>query len=99
VLEPSISEVEVVIGKLKQYKSPCADHIPAELMQVGGTLHSEIHKLIKLIGTKKNCPTCGRNQLSCLFTKRVIKRSAVIIGAYDCCQLHTKFYPTSFSLG
>jgi hypothetical protein len=36
VPEPSISEVEVVIGKLKIYKSPGADQIPAELNQTGG---------------------------------------------------------------
>jgi hypothetical protein len=34
VPEPSISEVEVAIGKLKRYKSPGADQIPAELIQV-----------------------------------------------------------------
>jgi hypothetical protein len=34
--EPSISEAEVAIGKLKKYKSPGADQIPAELIQVGG---------------------------------------------------------------
>jgi hypothetical protein len=48
VPEPSASEVE--IGKLKRYKSPGVDQIPAELIQAGGeTLCSEIHKLIKLI--------------------------------------------------
>jgi hypothetical protein len=36
VPEPSISEVEVTIRKLKRYKSPGADQIPAELIQVGG---------------------------------------------------------------
>jgi hypothetical protein len=35
VPEPSISEVEVAIGKLKRYKLPGADHIPAELIQAG----------------------------------------------------------------
>jgi hypothetical protein len=55
--EPSISEVEVATGKLKWYKSPGADQIPAELIQaVGGTLHSEIHKLIKLIWNKEELP-------------------------------------------
>jgi hypothetical protein len=36
VPEPSISEVEVAIGKLKRYKSPGADQIPAELIQAKG---------------------------------------------------------------
>jgi hypothetical protein len=50
VPEPSASEVEVAIGKLKRYKSPGVDQIPAELIQAGGeTLRSEIRKLIKLI--------------------------------------------------
>jgi hypothetical protein len=57
VLEPSISEVEVAIGKQKRYKSPSADQIPAELIQAGEeTLHFEIHKLIKLIWNKEELP-------------------------------------------
>jgi hypothetical protein len=35
VPEPSISEVEVAIGKLKRYKSPGVDQIPAELIRQG----------------------------------------------------------------
>jgi hypothetical protein len=54
VPEPSASEVEVATGKLKRYKSPGVDQIPAELIQAGGeTLHSEIHKLIMLICAKE----------------------------------------------
>jgi hypothetical protein len=54
VPEPSASEVEVTIGKLKRYKSPGVDQIPSELIQAGGeTLRSEIHKLIKLIWNKE----------------------------------------------
>jgi hypothetical protein len=95
VPEPSSSEAEVAIGKLKRYKSPGVDQIPAELIQAGGgTLRSEIHKLIK-----KNCLTSGKSQLWYLFTKRVIKLTVVIIKAFRCCQLHTKFYETFFSLG
>jgi hypothetical protein len=50
VPQPSVSEVEVAIGKLKRYKYPCVDQIPAELIQAGGEiLCSEIRKLIRLI--------------------------------------------------
>jgi hypothetical protein len=55
--EPSSSEVEAAIGKLKRYKSPGVDQIPAELIQAGGgKLSSEIHKLIKLIWNKEELP-------------------------------------------
>jgi hypothetical protein len=54
VPQPSSSEVEVAIGKLKRYKSPGVDQIPAELIQAGGeTLCLEIHKLIKFIWNKE----------------------------------------------
>jgi hypothetical protein len=57
VPEPSASEVEVAIGKLQRYKSPCVDRIPAELIQAGGEmLCSEVHKLIKLIWNKEELP-------------------------------------------
>jgi hypothetical protein len=57
VPEHSASKVEVAIGKLKRYKSPGADQIPAELIQAGGeTMHLEIHKLIKLIWNKEELP-------------------------------------------
>jgi hypothetical protein len=36
VPEPSSSEVEIAIEKLKRYKSPGTDQIPAELIQAGG---------------------------------------------------------------
>jgi hypothetical protein len=56
VPEPSASDVEVAVGKLKRYRSPGVE-IPAELIQVGGeTLRSEMHKLIKLIWNKEELP-------------------------------------------
>jgi hypothetical protein len=36
VSEPSLVEVEIVTGKLKSYKSPGTDQIPAELIKAGG---------------------------------------------------------------
>jgi hypothetical protein len=57
VPEPSASEGEAATAKLKRYKSPGADQIPAELIQAGGeTLRSEIRKLIKLIWNKEELP-------------------------------------------
>jgi hypothetical protein len=46
VPQPNAFEVEVVIEKLKRYKSPGIDQIPAELIKAGGgKICSEIHKL------------------------------------------------------
>jgi hypothetical protein len=57
VPQPSASEAEVAVGKLKRYKCPGVGQIPAELIQVGGeTLHSEIPKLIKLIWNEEEVP-------------------------------------------
>jgi hypothetical protein len=51
---PSHLEVEISIAKLKNYKSPGSDKIPAELYQAGGeTLVSVIHKLITSICNKE----------------------------------------------
>jgi hypothetical protein len=50
VPEPSPFEVEIALVKMKTYKSPSSDQIPAELIQAGGaTLPSEIHKHINSI--------------------------------------------------
>jgi hypothetical protein len=70
VPEPSLVEVEIVIGKLKSCKSPDTDQIPAELIKAGGeTLFSEIHKLICSIWNKEELPQQWKDQ----FTKRAIR--------------------------
>jgi hypothetical protein len=57
VPEPRLVEMEIVIGKLKSYKSPGTDQIPAELIKVGGeTLSSEIHRLIYSVWNKEELP-------------------------------------------
>jgi hypothetical protein len=54
---PSHLEVENAIGKLKRYKLPGNDHIPAELILAGGeTLLSAIHKLINSVWNKAELP-------------------------------------------
>jgi hypothetical protein len=57
VLEPSDSEVEMAIEKLKRHKSPSINPIPAELIKAGGrTIRSEIHKLTNTIWNKEELP-------------------------------------------
>jgi hypothetical protein len=57
VPEPSLVEVEIAIGELKSYKSLGTDQIPAELIKAGGgTLCSEIHKLICFVWNKEELP-------------------------------------------
>jgi hypothetical protein len=49
--------VEIAIAKLKKYKSPGGDQIPAELIQAGGEiLLSAIHKLINSVWNKEELP-------------------------------------------
>jgi hypothetical protein len=55
--EPSLVKVEIAIGKLKSYKYPGTDQIPAKLIKAGcETLCSEIHKLICSIWNKEELP-------------------------------------------
>jgi len=55
--EPSATEVELAIDKLKSHKSPGIDQIPAELIKAGGrTICLEIHNLITSIWMKEKLP-------------------------------------------
>jgi hypothetical protein len=54
---PCRLEAEIAIAKLKKYKSPGSDQIPAELIQAGGEiLLSAIHKLINSVWNKEELP-------------------------------------------
>jgi hypothetical protein len=54
---PSRLEAEIAIAKLRKYKSPGSDQIPAELIQAGGEiLGSEIHKIVNSIWNKQEFP-------------------------------------------
>jgi hypothetical protein len=57
VLDPSPSEVEIAIAKLKKYKSLRSYQTLAKLIQAGGaTLLSEIHNLTNSIWNKEELP-------------------------------------------
>jgi hypothetical protein len=71
VPEPGSSEVEIAIEKLKSYKSPGTDQIPAELIHAGGnTLCSEIHKLINCIWNKEELPEQWKESIIVPFCKK-----------------------------
>ena len=55
--EPSALEVEVAIEKLKSYKSPGIDQIPARLIKAGSRkIRSKIHKLVISVSNKEELP-------------------------------------------
>jgi hypothetical protein len=91
VPESSSSEVEIAIEKLKRYKSPGIDQIPAELIQPG-KIHYVMRStsLLIVFGIRKNFQFSGRNLLLYLLIRRVIKRTVVIIEEYH--------LPTSYKI-
>jgi hypothetical protein len=77
LLVPDPSPFEV--AKLKRYKSPGSDQIPAKLIQAGGEILYYVLRFIRwliLFGIRKNCLISGRSLLSYQFTSRVIKLSS-----------------------
>jgi hypothetical protein len=94
---PCAAEIKAAIRQLKRYMAPGSDKIPAELIQAGGeTLPSGIHKLITLIWNKEELPHQWKESIFAPIHKKGDK-TAVIIEAYHCCQLHTTFYLTFLS--
>jgi hypothetical protein len=56
VPDPALVKVEIVIGKLKSYKSPGIDQILAELIKAGGETYSEINRLTCCVWNKEELP-------------------------------------------
>ena len=71
VPEPSASEVELAIDKLKSHKLPGIEQIPAELIKAGGrTIYLEIHKLIISIWVKEKLPEEWKESIIVLIHKK-----------------------------
>jgi len=63
VPEPSASEVELAIDKIKSHKSPSIDQISAELIKAGGrTFAWRFINLLLLFGRRRNCLKRGRSR-------------------------------------
>jgi len=63
VPEPSVFEFELAIEKLKNYKSPGIDQIPAELIKAGvGQFAVRFTNLLFLFGIRRNCMMNGRSR-------------------------------------
>jgi len=72
----------------------------AELITARGiTIRSEIHKFINSIWNKEELPEEWKELITVRVIRRAIKQTVVIIQAYQFCQIHTKFYPTSCCQG
>jgi predicted peroxiredoxin len=100
VPESSASKVDFGIEKLKSYKSPGIDHIPAEMIKAGSRMiRCEIHILIISVLNKEDLPEEWKESIIVPIYKRAIKEFIAITVAYHFCQLLTQFYPTSCSQG
>jgi len=96
VAEPSVFEVELAIEELKHHKSSGIDQIPSELIKAGEEQFAiRFINLLFLFAIRRNCLRSGSSRSSYQSIGRAIKQTAVIIGAYHFCILHTTFYPTS----
>jgi hypothetical protein len=85
---------------LKIHKSPGIDQIPAELIKAGGrAISSTIHKLINSMWNKEELPDQWKESIIVPIYKKSDKTGLVIIETFHFCQLHTKFYPSSFCQG
>jgi hypothetical protein len=80
VHEVSLVKVETATGKLKTYKSPGTDKIPAELIKAEGEiLRSEIYRLICSVWNKEESPQQWKESITLPIYKRVIRLIVIII--------------------
>jgi hypothetical protein len=97
VPEPSLVEVEIGIGKLKSYKSPGTDQIPAELIKAGGEmLCSKIHKLISCIWNKEELPQQWKESIIVRIRKKGNKTDCNNYRGISLLSTAYKIYPTFF---
>jgi hypothetical protein len=100
VPDPSASEVELAINKLKSHKSQGIDQIPAEPIKAGGrTICFEIHKLTTSIWKKEKLPEEWKESITVPIHKKGDKTDCNNYRGISIFQPLTKFYPTSFSQG
>ena len=99
VPEPSASDFELAIDKLKSHKSPGIEQIPAELIKARGrTICLEIRKHINSICKKEKLPEEWKGSIIVPIHKKGDQRDC---NNYRGISLlpNTKFYPTSCSQG
>jgi len=69
--EPSATETELAIGKVKKHKSPGIDQSAAEFIKAGGkAIHYEIHKLINSIWNKEKLPEQWKQSITVPICKK-----------------------------
>jgi hypothetical protein len=78
VPEPSVFEVEMTVEKLKSYKAPGTDQIPAELTKAGVEQFAmRSMNLLILFGIRRNCLRSGMNLSLYRSVKRAVTQTAV----------------------
>ena len=97
-IDPSASEFELAIDKLKSHKSPSFDQISAELIKTDGRkICLGVLKVITRIWKKEKPPEEWKESIIVPIHKTGYKRNCSNYRRISFCQPHTIFYPTSCS--
>jgi hypothetical protein len=92
VPEPSASEVELAIEKVKSHRSPGIDQITVDLIRAGGGTNCyEIHNLIISIWNMEELPEERKESVIVPIYKKRDKSDCIIVGANHFCQLGKNF--------